>query len=115
MENLENLPKIAIQLIDLKHTNHSNKRASQRGITLESIKIAMFFSESYFKQNVIFHVVKESLLPENISEKIKKRIKNLVVIVSGNSNEIITCYRDKNALRTVKLKVKENRKRYKCN
>jgi len=112
MKNSEILQKEALQLIDLTHTNHSRKRASQRGITLESIKLAMFFSESFFKQSEIFHVVKDSLIPENLSEKLKKKIKNLVVIVSGNSNEIITCYRNKGALKTVKVKSKINKNKY---
>ena len=93
-------------LINIKHSNHSKTRVQQRALPIKKMKLAMLYSNVFFKQGLIYHVVKNSYLPNNIDKKQKNELKNIVVIISGDSNEVITCYRNKNAMHQIKQKNK---------
>jgi len=88
------------------HSNHSEVRADQRGIKKTSIQVAMNYCTSFFKQGLIFHVVKNSLIPESLDPNIRKSIMNLVIIIAGDSGTILTCYKEKNAMRQIRKKSK---------
>ena len=47
----------------------------------------MLYSNVFFKQGLIYNVVKNSDLPNNIDKKQKNELENIVVIISGDSNE----------------------------
>jgi len=99
-------PEDIAEFINVKHSNHSKSRAKQRGLTMETIKLAMLYSIAFFKQGMLFYVVKNSDLPKSFIGKQRNELKNIVVVVSGNSGEIITCYKDKNAMHNIKKKGK---------
>lgn len=88
------------------HSNHSSRRAAQRGINNEYIQVALSYSVSWFKQGLIFHVVLNKAIPKDIDPRIRKKIKNMVIIIAGDSNTIITCYRAKKAMHAIKKKSK---------
>jgi hypothetical protein len=90
----------------VSHSLHSRYRADQRGISVEHIQEALNYSISYFKQGLIFHIVKNKLLPDKLNKEIRRKIKNLVIIIAGDSGTIITCYRSKNAMHDIKKKSK---------
>lgn len=90
-------------------SKHSNERINQRCISREAIEIAMIYGEEFFKQGLIFHVVGETNVPELVDPQLKKKCKNLVVVVAGDSGEIITSYRNKNPFRHIKKKSKRLR------
>ncbi|MEA1875385.1 MAG: hypothetical protein U9N86_00840, partial [Bacteroidota bacterium] len=82
----------------VSHSRHSHKRASQRAITDEDIQFALDASQSFFKQGLIFHVVKDKLISDKISESMKKRIQHMVIVIAGDSNQILTCYKSRKAM-----------------
>jgi hypothetical protein len=86
------------------HSEHSRKRANQRGITEEHIQTALNFSEMFFKQGMIFHAVKTKNIPDDFDPKIRKRIEDLIIVIAGDSDMIITCYWAKNPMRLIKKK-----------
>ena len=85
-------------LINIKHSKHSKVRAQQRAITIDLMKLAMLYSVGIFKQGLIYHVVKNSNLSNTIDNRQKNELKNIVVIIAGDSDEVITCYRDKKCI-----------------
>ena len=99
-------PKDMASFINLSHTEHSKERSQQRCLPMDKIKVAMLYSTSFFKQGYIYHVVKNSDLPESFDKRQKNELKNIVVIISGENNKIITCYRNKNAMHNIKKKSK---------
>ena len=95
------------QFVDFnfQHTRHSSLRASQRGIQKSKITAALQFGEAIYKQGLIYFILGENNIPDSLSKE-KSKIKNTVVVVSGDSNQVITCYRSSNPFRNIKLKSK---------
>ncbi|MFC1528131.1 DUF4258 domain-containing protein [Candidatus Neomarinimicrobiota bacterium] len=101
---------------EIKHSNHSVKRASQRGITDKQVELCIMFGEEYNKTGVIFY-----FMSKNCLKKLKKAIgvyaqelDGLVVLGemdSQNKFNLITVYKNKNALSIIKHKEKFNRNR----
>jgi hypothetical protein len=103
MQNNENSNKSSFNY-QVSHTKHSKWRASQRGISDQDIQTALDSSQSFFKQGLVFHVVKDKLIPEHLSPETKKRIQNLVIIITGKSDQILTCYKNRNSMHRIKRK-----------
>lgn len=97
---------------NFKHTSHSFLRASQRGINSNKITAALKYGENIYKQGLIYYVLGEHNIPESLS-KDKNKLKNTVVVVAGDSNNVITCYRSSNPFKNIKLKPKRLAPRYK--
>ena len=87
-------------------SHHSQVRSSQRGITYDLLNLAMDYSEAIFKQGLIFFAVIQRLLPENMDHHLKEKLNNMVVVVSPESNEIVTCYRSPEGIHRIKRKQK---------
>lgn len=98
---------------NFSHTQHSNKRSCQRGINKDKIIIALVYGKATFKQGLLYYVLGEKDIPAHLQQE-KNKFMNIVVIVSGDSNEIVTCYRSKNAVKNIKLKPKVLKKYLKC-
>lgn len=89
-----------------RFSNHSVQRSQQRGITQTQACLAMDYSEAIFKQGLIFYAVIEKLMPENMDHHLREKLNNLVVVVSPESNEVVTCYRSINGIHNIKRKNK---------
>ena len=87
-------------------SNHSLQRSQQRGINHTLIYLAMDYSQAIFKQGLIFYAVIEKLLPENLDHHLREKLNNLVVVVSTESNEVVTCYRAPKGVHHIKRKSK---------
>jgi hypothetical protein len=87
------------------HTLHSFKRSSQRGIDSNKIIVTLEYGEVFYKQGLIWYVLGTKCIPPHLEHK-KNQLMNTVVIVSGNSNQIITCYRCTNPFKNIKTKSK---------
>jgi len=91
---------------NLRSTRHMQKRLQQRGIGEEHICLAMDYGEAFFRQGLIFYVVGEKLLLMLPDHRLREKIKNLVVVVSPETNDVLTCYRSKKGMRHVRKKQK---------
>ena len=87
------------------HSRHSFLRASQRGIKKESIQVALQYGKDVYKQGFIFYILGENNIPPALY-KDRAKLKNIVVVVSGDSNQVITCYRSPDPFRNIRLKSK---------
>lgn len=87
------------------HTNHSLIRSNQRGISNLAISLAIEYGRCFQRQGLDFFVLGTKSLPKNIENNIKEKIENTVVILTPN-NEIITCYKERNAMRHISKKQK---------
>ena len=100
-----------VSRLSFTHTLHSFSRSAQRGICNNMIGIAIKDGIEFFKQGLIFYVLGQNNLPKEIPAKKRKKFKNLVVVVCGSSNEIITCYRNDDPFKYIKNKSKQLSKR----
>ena len=87
------------------HTYHSITRSSQRGIDSEKIIVAIEFGEVFYSQKMQWYVLGEKNIPTYLKHK-KNQLMNTVVIVSGDSNQVITCYRCTKPFKNIKTKSK---------
>lgn len=91
----------------IKHTRHSLHRSAQRSINNESILAVLDFGKSFHRQGLVFYAIKKNNLPTELKHINTKKTKNLVVVMDGDETQIITCYRSKNALKSLRRKCKE--------
>ena len=92
------------ETFNLKHTTHSMKRASQRGITDKIIDLAIDYAQMFFKQGLVFYVVTSKCIPDAIQGNLREKLENLVIVTAGDSNQIITCYKSANAVKHIRRK-----------
>jgi len=94
------------EVLSYRHSKHSLKRTCQRNISKLSIECAIEYGRAFFKQGLIFFVFGVNDLPENLKNKRIKIDTNLVVVIAGDSNLILTCYRCRNPYKHIKKKQK---------
>lgn len=94
-----------------KHTAHSYKRSCQRGLPKSKITVVLQYGEVVNKQGLIYYILGEKNIPEALLKQ-KQKLQNTVVIVAGDSNQIITCYRSADPFKNVRIKSKELFKKY---
>lgn len=87
---------------------HAADRCMERGISVETLALALLYARPFCKQGVIFHVVSLRMTPENLPWKQKKHLQDLVVITNRSASCIITAYYCPQAFRKTSKKVKFN-------
>lgn len=109
MEKIKNNRKEKSQEVMLQacfiHSNHSYKRASQRGIRNPWLETVIHEGKVIFKQGYKFFFMTDKELRYHAPE-MQDRLRNLVVVMAGDSNTIVTCYKNKDAIGNIKRKSK---------
>ena len=93
-------------IFNLKHSYHSIKRSCQRGISSEQIAITTEFGICYFGQGLNYYVLGKKDVPFQLRKK-SSNYENTIVIISSNTSEIVTCYRNNNPHQWIKNKRKD--------
>jgi len=86
------------------HSLHSKKRASQRNIHEEAIITVIDYGRLFHKQGMRFFVAVDRDLPDWLTDEQRRQVRDLVVVLSGDENEIVTCYRNSRAYRYIRKK-----------
>lgn len=81
------------QQVTMALTLHAEERISERGFSEQLIFLVMEYGKEFFKQGLVFYGVLDKNLPNTLSAKLKKKLKNLVLVVDPNNAKIITMYR----------------------
>lgn len=102
--------KIQGQAIHFAYSDHFLHRKSQRAINQGMINAVLEYGEAYFKQGLIFYVLgsKMSSLKKEMNKDLN-HFNNIVLLVSKDTNQIITGYRNSNPFKYVKKKAKRNK------
>lgn len=90
----------------LTHTAHSRRRSSQRGIDPFRLETVIRYGEVVMKQGLMYCILGDSLIPDHLSRD-RDKFRNIVVVLSGDSDEIVTCYRGRHPFRRIKRKRKD--------
>ena len=89
--------------LSFSYSAHSYKRTQERSLSKDAIATTLEYGKAFFKQGLIFYV----LGSKRNSEKGKnKTTSNMVVVVSGDSELIITCYKNRNPFKYIRKKTK---------
>lgn len=89
----------------LNSSLHFLKRAAQRGISRNWIDIIVNEGRTIYKQGFKFCFLTSDDL-KYFESNLQTRLKNLVVVLSDDGKCIITCYKNKEAVRNIKRKSK---------
>jgi hypothetical protein len=97
------------ETLSFNHSQHSFRRANERNIRSKNIADVIEYGKAFFKQGMVFYVLGEQQLPD---AKIQHKSQNMVIVVAGDSNTILTCYRSDNPFKHVKKKQKNLAAKY---
>ncbi len=92
--------------LKVKHTRHSRRRASQRSIPDNILLMVLMLGTALHVQNSIYLTVTEKDLPRDLDHSLAEKMRNLVVILSSDSQTLITCYYAKNGAKHLKRRNK---------
>lgn len=87
------------------HIEHSLLRSKQREIPNYLIELAISFGKNIETPSSSYYIFSNKYLAD-IKESIKKKISNLVVIISKEANVTITCFYCDNPIKFIKKKSK---------
>ena len=90
--------------VEYSKTRHFEKRICQRNFEDDLIKTVFDYGKTFFKQGLIFYVLGKNNLPKNLPNQKRKRYKDVIVVVCGDTSQIITAYRSKKPFKHVKKK-----------
>jgi hypothetical protein len=93
-----------IEQINFTMTNHAIVRASQRGIKKSIIEQLLQYGEVIKKQGLRYYFMTQNTL-KFLDLKLQDQLRNVVVILTAD-DYILTCYKNENALKSIKQKSK---------
>lgn len=94
-----------VQEFEFTHSSHSMERAAQRGINNLRLTLALVHGISIRKQGYEFCILGVDRIPDEFL-KFKAQLKNTVVVMDGDSDTLVTCYRSKDPYKHIRKKSK---------
>ena len=89
--------------LSFHYTDHSFRRSQQRNLSEKDIIATLEYGTAIFKQGLIFYVLGSRKRKRN---DLKNKTQNMVVVVAGDSDMIITCYKNQNPFKYIRKKTK---------
>lgn len=88
----------------LVFSTHAVSRMTQRRITREQVALALRFGRVACRAGAFFHFLGERDLPRALKRQYEKLIGTTVVV--NKSGEVVTVYKNRDAISTIKRKMK---------
>jgi len=92
--------------MDYLLSKHLLTRMDQRGISKDMLEIILLYGKTIFKEGLTYYYMTYKNLPETMSNQLRDRMNNIVLVVDDSSSLILTAYRSRNGLKHVKKKQK---------
>jgi hypothetical protein len=87
----------------LRLSKHSKDRLTQRGIEMDKLAIAFQYGQVFMKYGIIYYVLGDKNIPD-IYKSQSSRLRNIVIVCCGKTDDIITCYRCSDPFKHIKIK-----------
>jgi hypothetical protein len=87
-------------------TSHAARRIQQRALNTELVELAIEHGTPIHNGGALFYFVGKKDIPANLAPCMKDRIEGLTVLVDSEDSDVITAYRNKTAIRTIRKKQK---------
>lgn len=98
----------------MKFTSHALKRMGMRRFNSALIELALKYGTKVYNGAAKFVFVRKKDIPKDMPSSIAEKIEGLVIIMNPVNDTIITVYKNRNALRDIKKKVKRYDKGGSC-
>ena len=89
----------------LNYSKHADIRVSQRGVSKRTIRTLVRNGDVIRKQGLRYYYMTNNEL-KYFDKELQGEMRNLVVLMAGDSDTVITCYKNEKALKRIKLKSK---------
>jgi len=87
----------------MKFSEHALKRISQRGISLEFIRIALENGTEIYRNGVLLIFLRKKDIPkEDVNPSVAEKLEGLTIVINTKKNIVITAYKNQKALRNIK-------------
>ncbi|MCS7230449.1 MAG: hypothetical protein RMJ81_10020 [Candidatus Kryptonium sp.] len=90
----------------MKFTHHALKRIGMRRIEQNLIEIALRCGVSIYSAGAKFVFVRRKDIPDDLPAEMAEKINGLVLVLNPIDDTVITVYKNKNALKEIKRKLK---------
>ena len=90
----------------MKLTNHALKRINQRGISNRELELALEFGCIIHNAGAKFVFVRKKDIPKDLPGSIAEKIEGIVIVMNPFDGTILTVYKNRNALKNIKRKIR---------
>jgi len=90
----------------VRFTSHALRRINQRRISDEMIELALKYGCVLYNGGAKFIFVRKKDIPEDMPRSIAERVEGIVIVMNPIDGTILTVYKNKNALKEIKRKLK---------
>jgi hypothetical protein len=90
----------------MKFTNHALIRMNQRKISDKMLKLALRYGCVIYNAGAKFVFVRKKDVPEDLPKAVAEKIEGIVIVINPVDETIVTVYKNKDALREIKRKIK---------
>lgn len=87
-------------------TTHADKRCRQRGLADEQILLVLEHGTAIRTAGALFYFMAGKDIPRHIPSSMKERIAGITLVVDPESNELLTAYKNRHALKAIRKKVR---------
>lgn len=84
-------------------SRHATRRMAQRNLTVEDVSLVLQLGHVEYRTGVEFYFLRSRDVPEGMERKLERLVGATVIVSNG---EIITAYRNRNAISGIKRKLK---------
>lgn len=90
-------------------TSHSMSRMQQRGIPAEALDMVRTYGRRIHCAGAVFCFMGKKDLPDGLSGSDRERLEGLTLVLSPDTDAVVTVYRNKRALREIRRRKRYNR------
>jgi len=89
-------------------SRHAARRLAQRGISLEDVNIVLRLGQRLHRTGATFYFFGRRQVPRGLERQLERLVGTTLIVADG---QLITAYRNKHAIATIKKKPKRRAKR----
>lgn len=89
-------------------TYHAEERMSQRGIRESDLHLAMRHATRIYTGGALILFMRKKDIPDSVRPQLRDKLDGLTVIMEPDTSHIITAYKNKRGLRTIRRKIKRD-------
>jgi hypothetical protein len=93
-------------------TIHANRRLQQRGLSFDLANIVLDHGTAINTAGALFYFMSNKDVPNYFPISVKERIIGMTLVVNPESNDVMTVYKNRHALKDIRKKERYNRNSY---
>jgi|FLYL01.1.fsa_nt_gi hypothetical protein len=100
--------KAKLEVTKVHISRHAAQRLAQRGISLEDVHLVLWLGRKLHRTGATFYFFGRRQIPQGLERELDRLVGTTLIVANG---QLITAYRNKQAIAAVKKKPKRRRPR----